>query len=65
MNLFSISWKNILHKPTSVVLSLVLFALGVGLIAFLLQVDKQVQQNLKTIWQVSIWLLGRKVALYN
>jgi len=45
MNLFSISWKNILHKPTSVVLSLVLFALGVGLIAFLLQVDKQVQQK--------------------
>ncbi len=45
MNLLSISWKNIQHKPTSVILSLVLFALGVGLVAFLLQVDRQVQQK--------------------
>jgi len=45
MNLFFISWRNIRHQPASVLLSLILFALGIGLVSFLLQVDRQVQQK--------------------
>jgi putative ABC transport system permease protein len=45
MNLFFIAWKNITHRPASVILSLILFALGVGLVGFLSQVDRQIQQK--------------------
>src|SRR6056297_493199 len=45
MNLFFIAWQNIRHRPTSVLLSLILFALGIGLVSFLLQTDRQVQQK--------------------
>lgn len=45
MNLFFIGWQNMRHRPASVILSLILFALGIGLVSFLLQVDRQVQQK--------------------
>ena len=45
MNLFFIAWKNITHRPASVILSLILFGLGVGLVGFLSQVDRQIQQK--------------------
>ena len=45
MNSFLLSWKNLVNKPLSMILSLVLFALGVGLISMLLLLDKQVQDK--------------------
>ncbi len=50
MNLLKLSWKNLTYKPLNMMLSLVLFALGTGLVALLLllntQLQKQFEQNL-------------------
>ncbi|MDX1940367.1 MAG: FtsX-like permease family protein [Saprospiraceae bacterium] len=45
MNLLKLSWKNLTNKPLSMTLSLVLFALGVGLISLLLLLNKQLQDK--------------------
>jgi putative ABC transport system permease protein len=45
MNLLALSWKNLLSKPLSLLLSLVLFALGVGLISLLLLVNRQLEEK--------------------
>lgn len=45
MNLLQLSWKNIIHRPLSMLLSVILFALGVGLISLLFLLDKQLQEN--------------------
>lgn len=53
MNLLRLSWKNLLFKPLSSGLSLLLFALGIGLISMLLilghQVDQKYEKNLAGI----------------
>jgi putative ABC transport system permease protein len=45
MNLLQLSWKNLTNKPLSMTLSLVLFALGVGLISLLLVLNHQLQEK--------------------
>ncbi len=45
MNLFKLSWKNIISKPLATLLSLILLALGVGLIAFLLLLNQQTTEK--------------------
>jgi len=45
MNLLQLSWKNLTNKPLSMLLSLVLFALGVGLISLLLLLNTQLQEK--------------------
>lgn len=45
MNLVQLSWKNLKFKPWSTLLSVVLFALGVGLISLLFILEKQLQDN--------------------
>ena len=45
MNLLQLSWKNLISKPLSMTLSLVLFALGVGRISLLLILNKQLQEQ--------------------
>lgn len=45
MNLLKLSWKNLTNKPLSMTLSLVLFALGIGLISLLMLLEKQLQEN--------------------
>ena len=45
MNLLKLSWKNLINNPLSMTLSLVLFALGVGLISLLLILNKQLQDQ--------------------
>lgn len=45
MNLLQLSWKNLLHKPLNLLLTLVLFALGVGLISLLLNLNHQIEEN--------------------
>ena len=45
MNLFALSRKNLFSKPLSLTLSLVLFALGVGLISLLLLVNRQLEEK--------------------
>ena len=41
MNLLTLSWKNLVNKPLNLFLNVVLFALGIGLVSFLLLVNKQ------------------------
>ena len=45
MNLLQLSWKNLTNKPLAMLLSIVLFALGVGLISLLFLLNKQLQDN--------------------
>ncbi|MEO0338686.1 MAG: FtsX-like permease family protein [Bacteroidota bacterium] len=45
MNLLALSWKNLTFKPLSMLLSIVLFALGVGLISLLFLLENQLQKN--------------------
>lgn len=45
MNLLRLSWKNLTFKPLSTLLSVILFALGVGLVALLFLLQKQVEDN--------------------
>ena len=45
MNLLSLSWKNLWHKPLSLALSLALFALGVGMVSLLLLVNRQLEDK--------------------
>lgn len=45
MNLLKLSWKNLTNKPLSMLLSLVLFALGTGLISLLFLLEDQLQKN--------------------
>ncbi len=46
MNLFKLSWKNLVSKPLNLGLSLLLVALGVGLTSILLLINKQFQDRL-------------------
>jgi len=46
MNLFKLSWKNLMSKPLNMGLSLLLVALGVGLTSILLLINKQFQDRL-------------------
>jgi putative ABC transport system permease protein len=45
MNLIRLSWKNLINKPLALLLSLVLFGLGVGLITMLLLLNKQLDDT--------------------
>lgn len=45
MNLLRLAWKNILYKPLSTLLSLLLFGLGIGLVSLLLLLESQLQKN--------------------
>ena len=45
MNSLLLSWKNLTAKPLSMLLTLVLFALGVGLISLLMILQKQTQDQ--------------------
>ncbi len=45
MSLIQLAWKNLVNRPLAMVLSLILFALGTGLIALLLLMQKQLQEN--------------------
>ena len=40
-----LAWKNLVDNPLSMILSLILFALGAGLIALLLLMQRQLQEN--------------------
>ncbi len=45
MNLFKLAWKNIVSNPWSLLLNIILFALGIGLISFLLLFNDQVKDK--------------------
>jgi len=45
MNLITLSWKNLTSKPWMTLLSVVLFALGVGLISILFLLEHQLQEK--------------------
>ncbi len=48
MKLIKLSFQNLLHKPLHLFLSLVLFSLGVGLIALLFILNKQITQKFES-----------------
>ena len=43
--MLKLSWKNLVNKPLNMALSLILFALGVGLVSLLLNLNHQVEEN--------------------
>lgn len=45
MNPIALSWKNLTHRPLQMALTLLLFALGVGLIALLISLNTQLQEK--------------------
>ena len=45
MNPIQLSWRSVTDRPLKMLLSVMLFALGVGLISFILLMDKQIQEN--------------------
>jgi len=45
MNIIKLAWKNLTNKPLNMTLSLVLFALGVGMISMIFLIEKQVQEK--------------------
>lgn len=47
MSLIGLSWKNLINKPLNLLLSLVLFGLGVGLITLLLLLNNQLDDTFR------------------
>ncbi len=45
MNVFVLAWKNLVNKPLSMILSLILFGLGVGLVSLLFLLNRQMQEK--------------------
>lgn len=45
MNLYKVSWKNTFEKPLNTTLSVLLMALGIGLISFIYSVSSAIQEN--------------------
>lgn len=44
-DMISLAWKNLINKPLNMALSLVLFALGVGMISMIFLIENQVQEK--------------------
>ena len=45
MNNLFLTWKNLVHRPLTLLLNVLLFALGVGLISLLIQVNSQLKEQ--------------------
>ncbi len=45
MNLLKLAWKNVVHRPLNLLLSIILFSLGIGLINFLLMINDQLTEK--------------------
>ena len=45
MSLFNLAWRNIINKPLNLLLNLILFSLGIGLISFLFQINDQIKDK--------------------
>ncbi len=45
MNIFKLGWRNLINRPLSLFLSVLLFALGVGLISLLLLLNQQLEEK--------------------
>ena len=45
MNNLVLTWKNLVHRPLNLLLNVLLFALGVGLISLLIQVNNQLKEQ--------------------
>lgn len=60
MNLIKLSWKNLINKPLTSFLSLLLLTLGVGLISFILVTTTQMQQRFEKNIQGIDMVVGAK-----
>lgn len=45
MNMLYLAWKNIIKNPLNLILSIILFGLGIGLISFLLLINTQLKEK--------------------
>lgn len=45
MHMLALSWKNLVSKPLDLLLSVLLFALGIGLISFLVKTSEELEDN--------------------
>jgi len=61
MNSLKLSWKNLTSKPLAMLLSVVLFALGVGLISLLLLLNRQLEEKFEKNLAGIDLVIGAKV----
>ena len=45
MSVLKLAWKNIVSNPLNLILSIILFGLGIGLISFLMLLNTQLSEN--------------------
>ena len=45
MSILKLAWRNIMSKPLNLLLNLILFSLGIGLISFLFQLNSQIKDK--------------------
>lgn len=45
MNILKLAWKNVVSQPLNLLLSIILFGLGIGLISFLISLNSQLSEN--------------------
>ena len=60
MNIFKLSWKNILAKPLNSIMSVLLFALSIGLITFLTLFNHQFKRGLENNFAGIALVIGAK-----
>ena len=60
MNNIKLAWKNLTNKPLNMMLSLVLFALGVGMISMIFLIENQVQEKFdKNLAGISLVIVAK------
>ena len=57
---FSFTWKNLFSRPLNLLLNLILFALGVGLISLLLLINTQVTDKMENNFAGIDLVIGAK-----
>ncbi len=60
MNLLKLSWKNMMSRPLSTALSLILLTLGVGMISLLMQVNQHIRAQMEKNVQGIDMVVGAK-----
>ncbi|MEZ5048288.1 MAG: hypothetical protein R2766_01420 [Saprospiraceae bacterium] len=65
MSIIKLALKNIINNPLSLLLSIILFALGIGLISFLLQFNKTSKEKFEANLADIDLVIGASEACYS
>lgn len=65
MSILQIAWRNIIKNPLNLLMSIILFGLGVGLISFLLLFNSQLKDKFdKNLAEIDL-VVGAKVVRFR